>query len=142
MYALRKNMQKAVPLPVPARGLLEKSRRALAHSQQSIRRFLFSKTSAALVLGASVGGLCVAAGLAGVVGGALCAIGALGAAGLFGTLYAVSPFGTKPSIPLSLGAFLSTDFERNLHLTIKMLGLPAAQPLQAPVPGAVEETVL
>lgn len=138
VYALRKNMQKSLPTG----GLIGRSRRALARSMRSIRRFFFSKTSAALVLGASVGALCVASGLAGVVGGSLCAIGALGSVGLFGTLYAVSPFGAKPSIPVTLGAFLSTDFERNLQLTIKMLGQPAPQPSQALVTGAEEETML
>lgn len=138
VYTLRKNMQKSLP----AGGALGRSRRALARSMQSIRRFLFSKTSAALVVGASIGALCVAAGLAGVVGGSLCAVGALGAVGLFHTLYAVSPFGAKPPIPLTLGAFLSAEFERNLHVTIKMLGLHPAQPSQAPAANDVEETAL
>lgn len=138
VHAMRKNMQNTLPRG----GLLARSRRALARGMRSIRRFLFSKTSVALVLGASVGGICAAAGLAGVFGGSLCAVGALGAAGLFRTLFAVAPFGVKPPIPLSLGTFLSTDFERHLQLTVRMLDLPTAQAPELPAPEAQEATSL
>ena len=111
VYALRKTMQSTLPA-----GRLERARNALARGLRSIRRFLLSKTSVALMLGAGVGAMCVAAGLAGAFGGSLCAVGALGAASLFTHLFAVAPFGIKPALPLSVGAFLATDFERHLDL--------------------------
>ncbi|KAL8442143.1 hypothetical protein Emag_006612 [Eimeria magna] len=51
---------------------------------------------------------------------------ALGAAGLMGALTAVAPFKAKPDTPLSVATFLSTDFERNLEVTSKLIGAPNA----------------
>lgn len=90
-------------------------------------------------MGAGVAALCVAAGLTGAFGGSLCALGGLAAAGMFRTFFAVAPFGIKPPIPLSVGAFLATDFERHLDITASMLGVPRLEAAPAPV---VEETAL
>ncbi|OEH75480.1 hypothetical protein cyc_09013 [Cyclospora cayetanensis] len=107
----------------------------LLRSVRTVRRFLFSKTSAAILLGAGVGALCAAAGLAAVAGGSVCAVGAIVASSLFRTLFAVSPFGVKPAIPLTLGSLLATDFERNLDATAKLL--PVAVEVE-PTPSDVQ----
>lgn len=120
VYALRKNMQKTLP----AGGRLARVRALLGRTMRAVRRFLLSKTSLALVLGGSVGGICVAAGLAGVLGGSLCAVGALGAGALFGTLFGVAALGSRPLLPLSLGELLASDFERNLEATERLLQAP------------------
>lgn len=131
MYALRKNMRKSLP----AGSKLARARSSLGRSLRAVRRFLLSKTSLALVLGSSIGGICIAAGLAGVVGGSLCAFGALGAGALFSSLFAVAPFSAKPELPLSLGELLAADFERNLNVVQHLLKSPLFQST-----GAAEES--
>ncbi|KAL8436935.1 hypothetical protein Efla_007801 [Eimeria flavescens] len=132
VYAMRKNMQKAMP-----RGrLMTRAAQAMASGLRSIRRNVFSKTTAALVLGTAAGALCIGIGLGGILAGAACAVGA---GGLLRTLFAVAPFSTKPVLPLSLATFLSADFQRNLSITLKMLGSPDAQPQQGLVDGAEQE---
>ncbi|CDJ33777.1 uncharacterized protein EMH_0090790 [Eimeria mitis] len=56
--ALRKSMQEGQF----SGGRVPRKRSALSRSVQAIGRFFFNKTSAALVLGAGVGGLCIATG--------------------------------------------------------------------------------
>lgn len=128
VYGLRKNMQKTLP----AGGKLARARALLGRSWRAIRRFLLSKTSLALVLGGSIGGICIAAGLAGVLSGSLCAVGALGAGALFSTLFGVAAFGAKPGLPLSLGELLAADFERNLDMTEYLLKPPPFKSTPAP----------
>ncbi|KAL8449138.1 hypothetical protein Emed_003289 [Eimeria media] len=120
VYALRKNMQKNLPRG----GLIKRAGAALGRGLRSIRRFFFSKTSLALVVGAGLTTLCVSSGLLGVFGGAGCA---LGAAAFTSAFMAVAPFKAKPDIPLSVATYLSTDFERNLEITSKMIGAANAQ---------------
>ncbi|KAL8449139.1 hypothetical protein Emed_003290 [Eimeria media] len=120
VYALRKNMQKNLPRG----GLIKRAGAALGRGLRSIRRFFFSKTSLALVVGAGLTTLCVSSGLLGVFGGAGCA---LGAAAFTSAFMAVAPFKAKPDIPLSVATFLSTDFERSLEITSKMIGVPNPQ---------------
>ncbi|CDJ54050.1 hypothetical protein, conserved [Eimeria brunetti] len=117
---LRRSMQKGRL----SRGRLSRMGSALKRSVQAIRRFFFNKTSVALVLGVGVGALCAASGLAGILGGSVCAVGAVETTSFFRTFFAVTPFGAKPSIPLSLGTFLASEFDRNLDIASTMLGVP------------------
>lgn len=117
VYAMRRNMERS-------RALRE--RNALRRGIQTVRRFLLSKTSVALVLGAGVGALCAGAGLAGILSGSLCAVGAIAAVSNLRLLFAVAPFAAKPALPLSLGAFLASEFERNVGIVKNMLGVIAS----------------
>ena len=130
VYALRRTMLKSLL----TYGTLARVRNALARGLRSIRRFIFSRAFAGLLVGISSRVLCVAAGLGGVLGGSLCAISAACASSLFRTFFAVAPFDAHPPIPLSLGAFLATDFERHLDITTIMLGAPLDQAPQSPRP--------
>ncbi|KAL8449136.1 hypothetical protein Emed_003287 [Eimeria media] len=122
VFAVRRKMQKSLPRG----GLLVRARSAFGRTFRLLRRFFLSKSFLAPMLGMSVRALCVGAGLAGVLGGALCAIAAIGSSTLFRTLYAVAPFKAQPPIPLSLASFLSADFSRNLLIASKALGLSEA----------------
>lgn len=138
VYALRKDMARNLPRT----GLIARAGHAFGRGIKSIRKFIFNKTSAAVVLAAGFGALCVAAGLANVLGGSLCAVAALGSAGLFRHYFGVAPFFVKPTIPIWLGSFLSTDFERTLDITKTMLGLTDAQPPQRPAAEVVRAATL
>lgn len=117
---MRKSMQKGQFTG----GNVTKKHNAFVRSARAIRSFFFNKTSAALLLGMGVGALCTASGLAGILGGSVCAVSAMGASSFLRHFFAVTPFGTHPSVPVSLGVFLASEFERNLDITSAMLGLP------------------
>ncbi|KAL8269722.1 hypothetical protein Esti_006358 [Eimeria stiedai] len=122
VFAVRKSMQKSAPRG----GIILRARSAFGRTFRLLRRFFLSKSFLAAMVGISVRFLCVGAGLAGVWGGALCAICSIVSSSLFRTLYGVAPFKAAPSVPLSLASFLSADFSRNLLVATKLLGVSDA----------------
>ena len=121
--ALRKSMQKGSF----SGGTVPQRRNMLVRSAQAVSGFLFSGASAALLLGAGVGALCTASGLAGILGGSVCAVSAMGATTFFRSFFATTPFWKRPTIPLSLGAFLAGEFERTLTSILATFGVLRSQ---------------
>ena len=120
VYALRKHMQKSVRREVP-----ERARSSLASGLRTLRRFILRATGT-VVAGVSLGGICAAAGLANVAGGALCAIAALSGGAMFPTLLGVAPFFLRPAMPVSVGTFITNEFESTVNDMRLRLAVPGS----------------